>query len=83
MCRGTNQRKENRSLFIGLFFLITLFICLFIYFQLRWVFVAACGLSLAAVRGLLIEVACHGARTLGMWASIAVVRGLSSCGAWT
>ena len=29
---------------------------LFIYFWLCWVFVAACGLSLVVVRGLLIEV---------------------------
>ena len=56
------------------------------YFWLRWVFVAACGLSLLAesgllfiaVRRLLIVVAslCCGAQALGTWASVVVARGL-------
>ena len=54
---------------------------LFIYFWLCWVFVAVCGVSLVAVRGLLIAAAsrCR-ARALGVWASVVVARGLSSCG---
>ena len=61
------------------------------FFWLRWVFIAARGLSLVAasggllfvaVRGLLIAVAslCCGAWALGAWASVVVTHGLSSCG---
>ena len=74
------------------FFLINLFIYLFIYFWLRWVFVAAHGLSLVVVRGLLFVVVCGliiavaslccGARSLGMRASVVVACGLSSCSSW-
>ena len=39
------------------------------------------GLLFIVVHGLLIAVACCGARALGMWASVVVVHGLSSCGA--
>ena len=48
------------------------------------VFSSCCGRGLLFVvmRGLLIAVAslCCGARALGMWASVVVARGLSSCG---
>ena len=45
----------------------------FIYFWPCSVFVAACGLSLVAVRELLIAVAsCCGTRALGSWASVVV-----------
>ena len=42
------------------------------------------GLLFVAVRGLLIAVAslCCGARALGVWASVVVAHGLSSCGSW-
>ena len=67
------------------------FIYLCIYFWLRWVFVAARGLSLVAgergllfvaVRRLLIcgGFSCCGARALGVWASVVVAHRLSSCG---
>ena len=50
-------------------------------FRLRWVFVAACGLSLVAASGLIIVVASRcSARALGTWASVVVACGLSSCG---
>ena len=59
---------------------------LFIYFWLCWVFIATHGLSLVVesgaysslvVRGLLTAVASRcGARALGAWASVVVVRGL-------
>ena len=39
------------------------------------------GLLFVGVRGLLIAVACCGARALGAWASVVVARRLSSCGA--
>ena len=57
-------------------------IYLFMYlFRLRWVFVAACGLSLVAASGLIIVVASRcSARALGTWASVVVACGLSSCG---
>ena len=74
-------------LFIYLF--LNIFIYLF-YFWLRWVFVAACGLSLVAASGGTLRrgaqashcggFSCCGARALGAQASVVVARGLSSCG---
>ena len=52
---------------------------LFIYFWLRWVFVAACGLSLVAVSG---GFSCCRAWALGVRASVVVACGLSSGGSW-
>ena len=62
------------------------FLNLFIYFWLRWVFVAARGLSLVAASGgysslLCTGFSCCGARALGTRASVVVARRLSSCGA--
>ena len=59
------------------FFNINLFIYLFIYFGLRWVFVAARRLSLVVVSG---GFSCCGAQALGARASVAVAGRLSSCG---
>ena len=64
---------------------IYIFIYLFIYFWLRWVFVAACRLSLVAVSGGYTSLqctgfSCCGARALGAWTSVVVAHGLSSCG---
>ena len=51
--------------------------CLFIYFCLCWVFIAACRLSLIMVRRLLIATApCCRAWGLGTWAWGVVVHGL-------
>ena len=56
---------------------------LFIYFWLRWVFVAERGLSLFAAGELGFSLlrcggfSCCGARALGVWASVVVARGLS------
>ena len=68
------------------------FVYLFIYFWLRWVFVAACGLSLVAVSGAILPCgawashcsgfSCCGAQALGLRASVVVARGLSCCGLW-
>ena len=70
------------------------FLCFykFIYFWLRWVFVAARGLSLVVARGgllfvevcmLLIVVASRcGAWALGVRASVVVECGLNSCVSW-
>ena len=67
---------------------------LFIYLWLRWVFVAACGLSLIAMSGEGATLHCNaqasycsgfsccGAWALGARASVVVARGLSSCGSW-
>ena len=62
---------------------------LFIYFWLRWVFVAAHGLSLVAASGgysslrctcfSLCGFSCRGAQALGARASVVVARGLTSC----
>ena len=68
------------------FFLIHLFI----YLWLRWVFVAAHGLSLVAESGGYSSLrashcggfSCCGAQALGAQASVVVARGLSSCGSW-
>ena len=59
----------------------------FIYLWLRWVFVAACGLSLVVASGGYSSLRytcffCFGARALGMGASVVVAHGLSSCGSW-
>ena len=61
-----------------------------IYFWLRWVFVAAHGLSLVGRAGATLYCSarashcggfsCCGAQALGAWASVVVARGLSSCG---
>ena len=71
--------KEDRNIFF-----------LFIYFWLRWVFVAACGHSLvAASRGYsscgarashCSGFSCCRAQALGAWASVVVACRLSSCG---
>ena len=71
------------------FIYINLFI-LFIYFWLRWVFVAACRLSLVAVSGATLHCrvrashcsgfSCCGAWALGAWASVVVAHGLQSAG---
>ena len=66
---------------------------LFIYFWLRWVFIAVCGLSLVVASGGYSLLRCTGfstvvasrcgARALGARASVVVVRGLScsaACG---
>ena len=69
-----------------LIFLLLFKICFLIYFWLRWVFLAAHGLSLIAVTGGCSSLqcagfSCCGAWVLGVWASVVVARGLSSCGA--
>ena len=65
---------------------------LFIYFWLRWVFVAVRVLSLVGRVGSTLRCgarashdrgfSCCGARALGTWASVVVAHRLSSCGAW-
>ena len=65
---------------------------IFIYFWLRWVFIAVCGLSLVVVRGATLRCSaqpshcggfsCCGARALGARASVVVACGLSNCGSW-
>ena len=50
----------GRRILFFFFFFINLFIYLFIYFWLRWVFVAARGLSLVVVSGRPLFVAVHG-----------------------
>ena len=57
--------------------LLNTFIHSFIYLWLRWVFVAARGLSLAAASG---GFSCCGAGALGVRASVVVARGLWSAG---
>ena len=59
-----------------------------------WVFIAACGWAFSTCRDQGLLCSCYawashcsgffcGAQALGMWASVAVARGLSGCGAWT
>ena len=82
---------ESFSFFFFFKNLSFLFIYVFIYFWLRWVFVAVHGLSLVAAGATLRcgvwashcrGFSCCGARALGVWASVVVARGLSSCGSW-
>ena len=76
--QGESKGKCLYGGFLSFFFFINLFI-LFIYFWLRWVFVAVRRLSLvAASRGysLLWSTGSRHAQ-----ASVVVARGLSSCGA--
>ena len=68
-----------------------IYFILFSYFWLCWVFIAAHGLSLVAASGGYSSLRCAGfscggfsccrAWALGAQASVAVARGLSSCGA--
>ena len=77
---------------LGDFFFFKLTFKNFIYFWLRWVFVAAHGLSLVVVSGATLYCgarashcsgfSCCRAWALGAWASAVVARGLSSCGSW-
>ena len=73
----------------GLIFFLTFLKINFIYYSwLRWVFIAARGLSLVAASGGYSSsqasrcsgFSCCGAPALGTWASVVVARGLSSCG---
>ena len=76
-------REVPGRLFLSLFIL-------FIYFWLRWAFVAVHGLSLVAASGATLRCgaqashcggfSCCGARAVGAWASVVVAHGLSSCG---
>ena len=82
----SKKDKGRESKWVCLFF-----INLFIYLWLHWVFVAACGLSLAAANGSTLccsarashcgGFSCCRAWALDAWASVAVTHGLSSCGA--
>ena len=72
----------------SLYILFYFYFLNFIYVWLRWVFIAACGLSLVASGGYSCSAwashcggfSCCGAWTLGTWASVVAARGLSSCG---
>ena len=68
-----------------LFFSFYLFLAALGLRGCTWAF-SSCGeqgLLFIVVRGLLIAVASRcGARALGVWASVVVARGLSSCGSW-
>ena len=58
---------------------------LFIYFWLRWVFVAVCGLSLVAVSGGYSSLWCAGFSLrwlLLLWSAGSRREGFSSCGSW-
>ena len=65
---------------------------LFIYFWLRWVFIAPHGLSLLAAREVTLHCgvrashcsgfSCCEAQALGVQASVVAAQGLSSCGSW-
>ena len=65
---------------------VFLFFC-FVFFWLRWVFVAALGLSPVVASGgysslRCVGFSCCGARALGTRASVVEARRLSSCGTW-
>ena len=56
----------------------------FIYFRLRWVFIAVCGLSLVVVSGGYSSLRCAGflLRWLLLWSTGSRCTGFSSCGTW-
>ena len=65
------------------FFFLIVFIYLFIYFWLRWVFVAACGLSLVAASGGYSSLRCAGFSLQWLLLSRSTgcrCAGFSSCG---
>ena len=67
------------------FFKINLFILLFVYFWLRWVFVAMCGLSLVAASGGYSSLWCVGFSLqwlLLLQSTGSRCAGFSSCGTW-
>ena len=68
---------KNNSLYQGYFAFFKKINYLFIYFGLRWVFVAVRGLSLVAASG---GYSSLRSTALGTRASIVVAHGLSSCG---
>ena len=73
---------KNFKVFVYFFILINLFI-LFIYFWLRWVFVAARGLSLVGVSGGYSSLWCVGFSLqwlLLLWSTGSRCVGFSSCG---
>ena len=81
----TSQPRENLEIICHLFFffLINLFIYLFIYFWLRWVFVAVHGLSLIAATKGYSSLWCAGfsLRWLFLlWSMGSRCMGFSSCG---
>ena len=91
MCStGFNRHKLINSIFKIYLFAYFNFLKKFIYFWLRWVFIAACGLSPVAASGATLCCGarashsggffCYRAPALGTWASVVVARGLSSCG---
>ena len=88
--KGVRQSRMKPGVSLVLFFF---FFFLFIYFWLHWVFVAACELSLIAASGGYSLLWCVGfslqwlllLRSMGskLSGSVAVARGLSSCGMWS
>ena len=89
------KKESIKYSFLFFFRLFWGFVCLFIYFWLRWVCCCVRAFSSCCERGLLFIVvrkvlfvvhellaSCCGARALGAWASVVVARGLSSCGSW-
>ena len=90
---GERRKKDalmGQKLFFFLIFKKIFYFYLFIYFWLRWVFVAACGLSLVAVSGGYSSLRCAGfslqwlllLRSTGSRRAgfSSVARRLSSCG---
>ena len=76
---------QQCGVFCFSFRFFNLFIYLFIYFWLCWVFVAACGLSLAAASGGDSLLQCAGFSwqwLLLLWSTGSRRVGFSSCGTW-
>ena len=84
--RILNKAPRKRLMYLR--FLKKEFIIYLLIYWLRWVFVAARGLSLVAASRGYSSLPCAGfsccrAQALGMWPSVVVARGLSSCGSRT
>ena len=77
--------RLNRGLFLFFYFILLNLFILFIYFWLRWVFVAARGLSLVAVSGAYSSLWCAGFSLLwllSLQSNGSRCLGFSNCGSW-
>ena len=82
--RGPGCISQALQVSLGLLSFFFLF-NLFIYFWLRWVFIAECGLSLVAASGGYSSLRCAGFSLrwlLLLWSTGSRRVGFSSCGSW-
>ena len=82
---GNSSTEKARSLYKHFYTVEFIYFLKFIYFWLRWVFIAAHGLSLVAVSGGYSSLRCTGFSLqwlLLLWSTGSRRTGFSSCGTW-